>query len=45
MKEACKIYVGLHDFRNFCKVDLLSAIDFEREILFSDIELVHGSFN
>lgn len=45
MKEACKIFIGQHDFRNFCKVDLLTAIDFVREILFSEIEQVHGAFN
>ena len=39
MREAAKLFVGLHDFRNFCKVDPSKQItSFERRIFYSDIE-------
>lgn len=41
MREAAKLYEGLHDFRNFCKVDGGKQIsNFERRIFYSDIEEV-----
>lgn len=41
MRKAAKMYEGLHDFRNFCKVDGGKQINnFERTILYSDIEEV-----
>lgn len=41
MKEAAKMYEGIHDFRNFCKVDGGKQItNFERRIFYSDIEEV-----
>lgn len=41
MREAAKLYEGLHDFRNFCKVDPGKQItNFERVIFFADIEEV-----
>jgi tRNA pseudouridine38/39 synthase len=42
MKEAARMYEGLHDFRNFCKVDGGKQItNFERRIFYSNIEEVH----
>lgn len=44
MKEAARKFMGLHDFRNFCKVDASKQIDnFERHIFHSDIEEVNPS--
>ena len=41
MKVAAKRYEGLHDFRNFCKVDASKQIDnFERRIFHSEIREV-----
>lgn len=41
MREGAKSLVGLHDFRNFCKVDPSKQItNFERRILHADIEAV-----
>jgi len=41
MREGAKKFVGLHDFRNFCKLDASKQIDnFERKILHADIEEV-----
>ncbi|KAJ5709421.1 hypothetical protein N7493_010755 [Penicillium malachiteum] len=41
MREAAKSYEGVHDFRNFCKLDTSKQIEnFERIIHYSDIELV-----
>ncbi|RDW64915.1 pseudouridine synthase-1 [Coleophoma cylindrospora] len=38
MKEAAKLFEGLHDFRNFCKVDSSKQIEnFERRIFHADI--------
>jgi len=39
MKEAAKLFVGLHDFRNFCKVDPGKQItNFDRRIYSASIE-------
>lgn len=39
MREAAHKFVGLHDFRNFCKVDPSKQIEnFERRIFHADIE-------
>lgn len=39
MRIAAKKFEGLHDFRNFCKVDASKQIEnFERRIFFSDIQ-------
>ncbi|PBP18279.1 pseudouridylate synthase [Diplocarpon rosae] len=44
MREAAKLYEGVHDFRNFCKVDPGKQIsNFDRRIFFSDIEEVDDS--
>lgn len=41
MREACKHYVGRHDFRNFCRVDTSKQIEnFERIIYHASIDLV-----
>lgn len=41
MRHAAKQFEGLHDFRNFCKVDPGKQItNFERRIFFADIEEV-----
>ncbi|KAL4897317.1 pseudouridine synthase [Aspergillus ambiguus] len=41
MREAARMFVGRHDFRNFCKLDTSKQIEnFERIIYHSDIELV-----
>lgn len=38
MREAAQHYLGLHDFRNFCKVDLSQKIpNFMRRIFHIDI--------
>jgi tRNA U38,U39,U40 pseudouridine synthase TruA len=29
MKDAAKLFLGRHDFRNFSKIDLTNSIDFE----------------
>lgn len=42
MREAAKLFEGVHDFRNFCKVDGAKQLsNFEREILSSNIEPIH----
>ncbi|CAD6578698.1 MAG: hypothetical protein ASARMPRED_008807 [Alectoria sarmentosa] len=39
MREAAHKFIGLHDFRNFCKVDPSKQIEnFERRIFHADIE-------
>ncbi|KAK4627321.1 tRNA pseudouridine(38/39) synthase [Fulvia fulva] len=44
MEEAAKKYEGLHDFRNFCKVDPSKQISkFERRIFHSGIHEVNSS--
>lgn len=41
MREGAKQFQGLHDFRNFCKVDPSKQTDnFERRVFYSDIEEV-----
>ena len=41
MREAAKYYEGIHDFRNFCKVDGGKQItNFERRVFHADIEEV-----
>ena len=44
MREGAKKFVGLHDFRNFCKLDPSKQIDnFQRRIFHADIEEVDPS--
>ena len=41
MREAAHKFIGLHDFRNFCKLDPSKQIDnFERRIFHADIEKI-----
>ena len=41
MREAAHKFIGIHDFRNFCKVDPSKQIDnFERRIFHADIEKI-----
>ncbi|KAB8078914.1 pseudouridine synthase [Aspergillus leporis] len=41
MREAARYFEGVHDFRNFCKLDTSKQIEnFERIIYHSDIELL-----
>lgn len=41
MRKAAKLFEGVHDFRNFCKLDTSKQLEtFERRIYHSDIELV-----
>lgn len=41
MRKACKELVGLHDFRNFCKIDASKQLsNFKRRIFHADIEEV-----
>lgn len=38
MREAARLFIGVHDFRNFCKVDPTKQItNFERRIFHADI--------
>jgi tRNA pseudouridine38/39 synthase len=44
MEEAAKKYEGLHDFRNFCKIDASKQItSFERRIFHAGIHKVEGT--
>ncbi|PMD61871.1 pseudouridine synthase [Hyaloscypha bicolor E] len=46
MREAAKMFEGLHDFRNFCKIDAGKQIsNFERRMFYADIEEVEDSTN
>eukprot|EP01102_Stenamoeba_stenopodia_P019675 TRINITY_DN7482_c0_g1_i1.p1 TRINITY_DN7482_c0_g1~~TRINITY_DN7482_c0_g1_i1.p1 ORF type:complete len:520 (+),score=119.84 TRINITY_DN7482_c0_g1_i1:25-1560(+) len=38
MKEAAKLLVGDHDFRNFCKIDAVNVFNFRRIIVSLDIK-------
>ena len=40
MREACKAFVGKHDFRNYCKADLVNVDSFVREIYEATVEPV-----
>ncbi len=41
MRKGCKELIGLHDFRNFCKIDASKQItNFQRRIFHADIEEV-----
>ncbi|KZF25277.1 pseudouridine synthase [Xylona heveae TC161] len=42
MREGARHFMGLHDFRNFCKVDPSKQItNFQRRIAFADIEEIN----
>ena len=38
MASACQKFLGIHDFRNFCKMNLKNSIDHTREIIDIKIE-------
>jgi len=40
MREAGQQFVGVHDFSNFCKVDVTQTTSYEKEIFEFGIELV-----
>ena len=41
MRKGCKSLIGLHDFRNFCKIDASKQLtNFQRRIFHADIEEV-----
>ena len=37
MLAAAKSFIGVHDFRNFCKLDAPNVTNFEREVLFVNL--------
>lgn len=37
MNEACQYFIGEHDFRNICKMDIINVHNFVRTILNSHI--------
>ncbi len=43
MKIAASKLVGRHDFRNFCKMDVVAVQNFERTIHSIDISLVNAN--
>lgn len=44
MKEACKLLVGVHDFRNFCKMDVQHGVtNYMRRLYSVEIKLVTKS--
>lgn len=45
MHEAAQSLVGVHNFQNFCKIDVENVINFVREIFFAKIELFYESTN
>lgn len=42
MREACKLFIGEHDFRNFCKMDAANVDNFVRVVLSFSIDPVPG---
>lgn len=40
LREAALFLIGKHDFRNFCKIDILSTVNYIRTIISLDIEEV-----
>lgn len=44
MNKAANIFIGKHDFRNFCKMDIANVSNFERNIYTSEIRLFKSSF-
>lgn len=41
MREAAKFYVGRHDFRNFCKMDVEKTTNFERTMFEVEVRRLH----
>lgn len=40
LKDACQRFVGYHDFRNFCKLDIVNVKSFKRRILSFNVEIL-----
>lgn len=38
MQRAGQLYLGTHDFRNFCKIDVVNVHNYEREIISFDVQ-------
>lgn len=38
MRDASKYFLGLHNFVNFCKIDVLQTTNYDREIREINIE-------
>ena len=45
MNKGCKLLIGKHDFRNFCKMDVVNVNNFIREIMDIKIEKVWDNGN
>jgi len=43
MREATKQFIGEHDFRNFCKLDVQANVNYMRNILSIDISVVNST--
>ncbi|EGR33533.1 tRNA pseudouridine synthase a family protein, putative, partial [Ichthyophthirius multifiliis] len=41
IKEAAKLFIGEHDFRNLCKIDVLQTTNFIRTIHFINIDEIN----
>lgn len=44
MRTACKYFVGRHDFRNFCKIDVESTTNFKRVMYEVDVRPLQDDF-
>jgi len=44
MCEACKLFLGEHDFRNFCKMDIITTTSFVRRIQKIGIQRIDYAF-
>eukprot|EP00756_Hemistasia_phaeocysticola_P048879 Hpha_TRINITY_DN23291_c0_g1::TRINITY_DN23291_c0_g1_i1::g.30226::m.30226/K01855/PUS3, DEG1; tRNA pseudouridine38/39 synthase len=42
MQEGCRLLEGEHDFRNFCKIDVLNVSNFTRRILHASVSQMQG---
>ena len=42
MREAAQLFLGEHDFRNFCKIDPVQTLNFRRSVERFDVEHVPG---
>ncbi|CAN0387810.1 unnamed protein product, partial [Discosporangium mesarthrocarpum] len=40
MKEACALLVGVHDFRNLCKIDASNVSNFVREVKHASVNVL-----
>jgi tRNA pseudouridine38/39 synthase len=42
MQSSAQRFIGLHDFRNFCKLDVVSTTNFKRRVISIDMEAQGG---